>query len=131
MYTMDARHPGQSNSSSSAALTAYLLHALYSILEDDLPSSELPGQAGTQLTQPACDQDPRTARLRMTQTTFQLKQKKNLNFIYKSIAAINVMLQSIVMYSARCRRLWGASLANQDDDQDFAQLRRKRESHRG
>ena len=35
------------------------------------------------------------------------------------------------MYSARCRRPWGTSRTDQDDDQDLAKLRRKRESYRG
>ena len=38
---------------------------------------------------------------------------------------------SVVMYSARCRRPWGTSRTDQDDDQDLAQLRRRRGSHRG
>ena len=36
-----------------------------------------------------------------------------------------------LMYSACCRRPWGTSRTDQDDDQDLAQLRRKRASHRG
>ena len=40
-------------------------------------------------------------------------------------------MKIIMMYSARCRRPWGTSRTDQDDDQDLAQLRRRRESHRG
>ena len=36
----------------------------------------------------------------------------------------------MLMYSACYRRPWGTSRTDQDDDQDLAQLRRKRESHR-
>ena len=41
------------------------------------------------------------------------------------------LLQSLLMYSARCRRPWGTSRTDQDDDQALAQLRREIESHRG
>ena len=44
---------------------------------------------------------------------------------------VKILLTNVLMYSARCRRPWGTSLTDQDDDQDLAQLRRKRASHRG
>ena len=53
--------------------------------------------------------------------------KRIIQKIYPTLRRKKVAL----MYSARCRRPWRASLADQDDDQDLAQLRRKRESHRG
>ena len=40
-------------------------------------------------------------------------------------------ISKLMMYSARCRQPWGTSRTDQDDDQDLAKLRRKRESHRG
>ena len=51
--------------------------------------------------------------------------------LMQMIRQINNMLQVLLMYSARCWQPWGTSQTDQDDDQDLAKLRRKRESHRG